>query len=303
MGLVTMAFDTTTYRDLYPFEGKTLDLGGARMHYLDEGQGAPVLMVHGNPSWSFYYRNLAKELRATHRVIVPDHIGCGLSDKPDDAAYEYTLKSRVDDLDKLMGHLDVQEPITLVVHDWGGMIGFAWASRHPEKIKNIVVLNTAAFFLPSTKALPVALRVCRDSMVGEWLVRGANAFSVAASFVGCKRNPMDARLRAAYQAPYDSWESRIATVRFVQDIPLGPADRSYQVVDEVQAGLERFKGVPMLICWGELDFVFDKHFLAEWRRRFPDATVKSFPDAGHYVLEDAADEVIPAVKAFLGVPA
>lgn len=297
-----MAFDTAQYQDLYPFQGKTLDVGGARMHYLDEGQGAPVLMVHGNPSWSFYYRNLAKELRGTHRVIVPDHIGCGLSEKPGDAAYEYTLKRRVDDLETLMDHLKIQEPITLVVHDWGGMIGFAWASRHPEKIKNIVVLNTAAFFLPATKPLPVALRVCRDSMVGEWLVRGANAFSVAASFVGCKRNPMDARLRAAYQAPYDSWESRIATCRFVQDIPLVPEDKAYQVVDEVQAGLERFKGVPMLICWGELDFVFDKHFLAEWRQRFPEATVESFPDAGHYVLEDAADEVIPAVKAFLGVP-
>jgi haloalkane dehalogenase len=293
-----MAFDTKQYHDLYPFQGKTLDVGGAQMHYLDEGQGPPVLMLHGNPSWSFYYRNLARELRATHRVIVPDHIGCGLSDKPGDDAYEYTLRRRVDDLDKLMQ--GINEPVTLVVHDWGGMIGFAWASRDPSRVKQIVVLNTAAFFLPTTKPFPIALRVCRDSALGALLVRGANAFSVAASFVGCKRNPMDARLRAAYQAPYDSWESRIATLRFVQDIPLVPGDKAYGVVNEVQAGLERFKGVPMLICWGELDFVFDKHFLAEWRRRFPEATVKSFPDAGHYVLEDAADEVIPAIKAFLG---
>ncbi|MDB5100434.1 MAG: alpha/beta hydrolase fold protein [Cyanobacteria bacterium RYN_339] len=296
-----MAFDTKQYQDLYPFEGKTLDVGGARMHYLDEGQGPPVLMLHGNPSWSFYYRDLAQALRGTHRVIVPDHVGCGLSDKPGDDAYDYTLKRRVDDLDRLMDHLALTEPVTLVVHDWGGMIGMTWASRHPERIARLVVLNTAAFFLPTSKAFPLALRVCRDSALGALLVRGANAFSVAASFVGCKRNPMDARLREAYQAPYDSWDSRIATLRFVQDIPLDPQDKAYAVVDEVQAGLERFRGVPMLICWGEQDFVFDKHFLAEWERRFPDALVRRFPDAGHYILEDAGAEVIPAIKQFMGI--
>jgi pimeloyl-ACP methyl ester carboxylesterase len=297
-----MTLDTTAFKDLYPFEGKTLDVGGARLHYLDEGQGPPVVMLHGNPSWSFYYRDLAKALAPTHRVIVPDHIGCGLSDKPADDVYEYTLKRRVDDLDQLMDHLALPQKITLVVHDWGGMIGLAWASRHPERIEKLVVMNTAAFFLPANKSFPLALRICRDSLLGTVLVRGANAFSVAASFVGCKQHPMSARVRAAYQAPYDSWDNRVATLRFVQDIPLDPRDKSYSVVAEVEAGLERFKQVPMLLLWGEQDFVFDKHFLAEWQRRFPDATVKSFPDAGHYVLEDVASEAIPTIKAFIERP-
>lgn len=298
-----MTFDIQAIRDLYPFEGKTLDVGGARMHYLDEGQGAPVLMLHGNPSWSFYYRDLARALAPTHRVIVPDHIGCGLSDKPADAAYEYTLERRVADLERLVDHLGLADPITLVVHDWGGMIGMAWATRHPERVAKLVILNTGAFFLPSSKPFPLALRICRDSALGTVLVRGFNAFSVAASFVGCQRSPLNARLRAAYQAPYDSWENRVATLRFVQDIPLQPGDRSYDAVAKVEAALPALAHVPMRIFWGEKDFVFDRHFLAEWRRRFPDAQVTSFPDAGHYILEDAKDEVIPAIREFLGAGA
>ncbi|MDH3999398.1 MAG: alpha/beta fold hydrolase, partial [Desulfuromonadales bacterium] len=117
----------------YPFENNFLDLNGLKYHYLDEGQGDVVVMVHGNPSWSYYYRNLAKALRDDYRVIAPDHIGCGLSDKPGDDAYEYTLRQRVDDLDALLAHLDVNEKITLVVHDWGGMIGMAYAARYPER--------------------------------------------------------------------------------------------------------------------------------------------------------------------------
>lgn len=290
--------DQTT-RAMYPFEGKTLDRGGLRYHYLDEGQGDTVVMLHGNPSWSFYYRNLVMALKDQHRCIVPDHIGMGLSDKPGDDRYTYTLQSRVDDLDALLEHLGLRENITLVVHDWGGMIGFAYASRYPERIKRLVVLNTSAFLLPETKPFPLPLWMARDTALGAWLVRGVNAFSGAASFVGCTENPMPAELRAAYVAPYDSWENRIATLRFVQDIPLRPGDRAYDLVKSVQDGLERFKEVPMLICWGMKDFVFDHHFLTEWERRFPNAEVHRFENAGHYVLEDQREPVIRLIQEFL----
>lgn len=286
-------------KDLYPFTGQFLDRDGLRYHYLDEGSGEPVVMLHGNPTWSFYYRNLVQALSGSYRTIVPDHIGCGLSDKPGDDRYDYTLKSRVDDLERLLDHLGLDTGITLVVHDWGGMIGMAYASRHPERIRRLVVLNTGAFHLPKTKRFPLALRICRDSELNTFLVRGLNLFSGVASVIGCKRKPMNARLRQAYRAPYNTWEHRIATLRFVQDIPLRPGDRAYDIVSEVEAGLHRFRKLPMLICWGELDFVFDRHFLAEWRRHFPEAEVHSFPDCGHYILEDAAEEVIPLIKDFL----
>ena len=284
----------------YPFNGTQLVLNdGLKYHYLDEGSGAPVVMVHGNPSWSFYYRNLVLALRDRYRCIVPDHIGCGLSAKPGDDRYDYTLKQRVDDLERLLDHLGIIDDITLVVHDWGGMIGMAFAVRHPERIKRLVILNTGAFHLPAAKPFPLGLRICRDTKLGALLVRGFNAFSAGASSVGCKKNPMSAELRALYQLPYDSWQNRIATLRFVQDIPLTPSDRNYTLVSSVADGIGQFGNLPIIIIWGELDFVFDRHFLAEWRQRFPNAEVHSYPDAGHYILEDMKAEVVPIISGFM----
>jgi len=287
----------------YPFTGHRLDLDGISYHYLDEGAGDPVVMVHGNPSWSFYYRNLVLALRDRYRCIVPDHVGCGLSDKPGDQRYDYTLERRVDDLERLIDHLQLSGKLTLVLHDWGGMIGMAYAARHPERIGRLVLLNTAAFHLPKEKKFPLGLKICRDTLLGTLLVRGCNAFSVGASIVGCKKHPMSRELQGAYRSPYDSWGNRIATLRFVQDIPLAPGDRNYALVSQVAESLAQFRELPVSIFWGELDFVFDPTFLAEWTRRFPEAQVHSYPDAGHYILEDMKDEVVPLIENFLDTTA
>ncbi|MCG9739073.1 alpha/beta fold hydrolase [Shewanella insulae] len=284
---------------LFPFKRNYLDRNGHKLQYVNEGQGEPVVMVHGNPSWSFYYRNLVTALSPNHQCIVPDHIGCGLSDKPDDAGYDYTLKNRIDDLEALLDHLDVKEKITLIVHDWGGMIGMGYAARHPERIKKIVVLNTGAFHLPEAKPFPWALWICRNTLLGTVLVRGFNAFSSIASYVGVKRAPMPKAIREAYVAPFNSWANRISTLRFVQDIPLKPGDRNYELVSEISEKLSQFSQLPMMICWGLKDFVFDKHFLDEWKRRFPQAEVHEFADCGHYILEDASDEVVAQVQQFM----
>ncbi|MDZ4184029.1 MAG: alpha/beta fold hydrolase [Desulfuromonadales bacterium] len=286
-------------KSLYPFSGHYHDLNGLKYHYLDEGQGETVVMVHGNPTWSFYYRNLVLALRDNYRVIVPDHIGCGLSDKPVDSGYSFTLQQRVDDLEALLEALGLREKITLVLHDWGGMIGMAYASRHPERIARLVILNTSAFPLPAAKKFPLALQICRDTQLGVFLVQGLNAFARIAARVGCKRHPLSKELRDAYCSPYDTWHHRIATLRFVQDIPLSPDDPGFALIQEVADGLHRFASLPMLICWGERDFVFDHHFRDEWQRRFPAAEVHSYPDCGHYILEDAQEEVIPLIRDFL----
>jgi pimeloyl-ACP methyl ester carboxylesterase len=283
---------------LYPFTSHYLDLQGLRYHYLDEGRGDPVVMLHGNPTWSFYYRNLVLGLRDSYRTVVPDHIGCGLSDKPDDSRYEYSLRQRVGDLEKLLEHLGLQENLTLVLHDWGGMIGMTYAHRHPEQIKRLVILNTAAFPLPRGKRLPWSLWWCRNTPFGPLLVRGLNAFSRGAVRY-CSRQPLSSEVRNGYLAPYDSWHNRIAVLRFVQDIPLGPSDRGFDLVCEVAEGLHRFAGLPMLLCWGEQDFVFDHFFLDEWCRRFPAAEVHRFPEAGHFVLEDAGAAILPLLRDFL----
>jgi haloalkane dehalogenase len=289
----------TVPHHLFPFESHFVEIDGLKHHYLDEGRGAPVVMVHGNPTWSFYYRDLVAGLRDRSRTIVPDHIGCGYSDKPDDSRYEYTLRQRIDDLEALLDKLGVTENITLVVHDWGGAIGMAYAVRHPERIARLVILNTAAFHIPPSKPFPWPLWLVRDTRFGAFIVLRFNAFARIATLVACRRKKLSRELRDAYCAPYDSVANRIATLRFVQDIPLRPGDRCYDIATDVQGKLDRFKKTPTLICWGEKDFVFDHHFLREWERHLPQAEVHRFAKCGHYILEDASEEIVPLVQRFL----
>lgn len=289
--------------ELYPFAPHYIEVRGRsaghhRMHYVDEGEGDPVLMVHGNPSWSFFYRDLIGALKSSHRMIAPDHIGCGRSDKPNDDHYDYTLSTRVADLGTLIDSLDLRD-ITLVVHDWGGMIGMAWAAQHADRIAKLVIMNTAAFLLPSDKKLPASLALARTPGIGALFVRGANAFSRRAVRYCVTRRPMPEAVAAGYLEPYDNWAHRIAVHRFVQDIPRKENDGAYPIVRETAGTLGRLVDKPMLICWGLKDFVFRCEFLDEWIRRFPSADVRRFEDCGHYVLEDAGEEIIPLVCEFV----
>src|SRR3954447_22535039 len=234
-----------TTEAISPFAPHFFDLSGLRYHYVDQGQGDPVVMVHGNPTWSYYFRSLIEALKDGNRVIAPDHVGCGLSGKPPDDRYSYRLKQRVDDLEALLEHLGVRERITLVLHDWGGMIGMAYASRHPERIARLVILNTAAFRLPAGKKLPWQIWLIRNTFLGPLLVRGLNLFSEGL-VRWCVTRRLTPDERAAYLAPYGSWHDRIAVLRFIQDIPLGERDPSYEIVKQTEECLPLFAQVPML---------------------------------------------------------
>ena len=271
---------------------------GLTQSYLDEGEGDPVLMLHGNPSWSYYWRHLVLGLRDDYRCIVPDHIGMGLSDKPDDKAYSYTLRSRIQDLDRLLTHLDIGDDLTLAVHDWGGMIGFGWALKHGARIKRLIILNTASFPLPANKPLPWQLKIGRDYNLGALAIRGFNAFAAGATRKGVVR-PMAADVQKAYEAPYDSWKNRISTLRFVQDIPLAPGDRAWDVVEEAGKRLASFADRPAYLGWGLQDFVFDHHFLKGFEDALPRAEKQVYEDAGHYVLEDKHELLVPRIRDFL----
>jgi len=279
-----------------------MEVRGQRMHYLDEGprDAPPVLMLHGNPTWSFYYRNLVIALRAQFRCIVPDHLGCGLSDKPSDDQYDYRLKSRIEDIDSLVKHLEITQPLTLIVHDWGGMIGFGWAVNNPDLIDRMVVLNTAAFPLPDDKKMPAALSLVRDTSIGAFLVTRFNAFSAIAARVAFKK-PVSRQVREAYKLPYDSPENRIATLRFVQDIPLTEKDPGFDILINTAERLHLLRHKPCLIAWGERDFVFDTPFLNKWLEYFPEAELHRFPDCGHYVLEDGGPGLIDSISQFTGI--
>ncbi len=283
----------------YPYSPNFADIGGHKMHYVDQGQGRPVVMIHGNPSWSFYYRNLIRAVSKDHRAIAVDHIGCGLSDRPSEEDYDYTLEQRVDDLGEFLDQIVPDEKVDLVLHDWGGMIGMAWAVQNPERLGRLVLLNTAAFHLPESKRLPFSLWLTRNTGLGAMLVNRFNAFSRGAVMF-CVTDKMSKEVAQGYTAPYDGGpEDRLATLRFVQDIPLKPEDQGYDLVSDTEAGLSQFSDRPIFIGWGHKDFVFDRHFLARWKEIYPDAEYLEYPEAGHYVLEDRNDELCREISRFL----
>ncbi len=280
--------------NLYPFSSHSLQLDRLRYHYLDEGSGENLLMLHGNPTWSFYYRNLILGLKGSYRCVVPDHMGMGKSDKPQD--YPYTLSRHIDNFEKLADHLELDD-ITLVVHDWGGAIGMGFAVRHPERIRRLVIFNTAAFL---SSEIPLGLSLCRIPGFGAIAIRGFNMFARGAIRWACvKQERMTEEVRAGYLAPYDNFANRVANLRFVQDIPISPDSPSYYVIQHIEENLKLFQEHPVQIIWGAHDFVFNDHFLKRWQEIFPQAEVHRMEDAGHYVVEDAHERILPLLYEFL----
>jgi haloalkane dehalogenase len=282
------------WRPLFPFASHELRIAGQRYHYIDEGQGEPLLLVHGNPTWSFYWRALISGLRDRYRLIAVDHIGCGLSDKPQD--YNYCLDQHTRNLQQLIEHLDLRG-LTLVAHDWGGAIGMAAAEALPARFARLVLLNTAAF--RSTR-MPWRIAACRVPILGRVAVQGFNAFARAAtSMATTQTGGLPEPVRAGLLAPYDSWQHRLAIYRFVQDIPMSPDHPSYSALALLEQGLPRLGALPMLLVWGMRDWCFTPAFLERFLEFFPRAEVCRLAAAGHYVMEDAPREVVAAVEAFL----
>jgi len=278
----------------YSFPSQFLEISGHRLHYLDEGKGPVIVMVHGNPTWSYYFRRAISLLSTTHRVIAIDHMGCGLSDKPQ--AYPYTLAQHISNLRTLLQSLAI-ERYSLMVHDWGGAIGMGCAVQSPEQIDRIVVMNTAAF---RSSRIPLRIRICRWPVVGALLVRGLNGFALPARYMAVVR-PLPQDIAKAYIAPYDSWQNRVAIHRFVRDIPLDEGHVSYPALVAVEEGLAglRARRVPLLLLWGGRDFCFNDTFYSEWCERFPEAEKHYFADGGHYILEDKFDDIAPLLQQFL----
>ena len=284
-------------KELYPFAPDPWKTsGGALMRYVDAGprDGAEaVLMLHGNPTWSFYYRNLIRRLSPKLRCVAPDHIGMGLSEKP--AQYDYTLAGRVRDIRDLVLALDLRR-VNLVVHDWGGAIGFGVAREIPDRIGRIVITNTAAF--PSAR-IPLRIAICRWPMIGTWLVRGANGFAGPATRMSLHRRRLTAAERSGYLYPYRTWRDRVAVDAFVKDIPMEAKHPSRAFLAAIGNDLPQFRSSQPLLVWGGRDFCFDDRFLDQWRGIYPDSKVIRIGDAGHYVLEDAGEEAIEPICSYL----
>lgn len=285
---------TTDWKALYPFASQWLDVDGHRYHYVDEGQGEVLLLVHGNPTWSFYWRELIRALSPRYRVIAVDHLGCGLSDKPH--GYPYRLAQHVANLGQLVERLDLRE-ITLIAHDWGGAIGTGAALAHRDRFARFVLMNTAAF---RSQRIPWRISACRIPILGKIAVQGFNAFARAAATMAVShRERMTPQVRAGLLAPYDSWQHREAIYRFVQDIPLSASHPSYAKLVEIEQGLAQLAERPWLFVWGMRDWCFTPHFLERFLEFIPKAEVHRLPHAGHYLIEDAHEQIAPLISSFI----
>lgn len=282
----------------YPFAHRFVATPHGRMHYTEAGRGDPVLCLHGNPTWSFLYREFLRGLAPVARVIAPDLIGFGLSEKPA-STDAYTIEGHVDDVSALVEALDLRD-LTLVMQDWGGPIGLGVAARHPGRVRALVVMNTIGFVPRALDGPPLPLRVLRTPVLGEELVQGLGVFHRVLLPAGIARpeRRTDAVL-AAYREVQGSWDRRAGALAFPRLIPVGPDDPAAAPLERADAFLSGFDG-PVLVFWGMRDPVFQPALIDEWRARFPDARVTELPDAGHFVQEDAHERIVPALRAQLG---
>lgn len=288
---------------LYPFESQFAETPMGLMHYVDEGRGDPVLLLHGNPSWSFIYRDFIRELSPTHRVVAPDHIGFGLSEKPTNEA-SYSIDRHIQNLESLVTKLDLRN-ITLVMQDWGGPIGLGMAARHPERIKSLVILNTFGFYPPAANldpdnlVLPAPLRLMRSKVVGDFLVRQLGFFERVAMPMAVASGKRWKAVRHAYTGVFERHTDRAGVMAFPRLIPTTTRHPTARLmIEETGPFLDRFQG-PVLGFWGMKDPFFPVDVLHSWRDRLPQARFTELTSAKHYIQEDAPNAIISAMTKFL----
>lgn len=279
----------------FPFEPRYLQAGDVRLHYVDEGprDAPPLLMLHGNPTWSYMYRRPIAELAAAgHRCVAFDHMGFGRSDKPPYLT-GYSLEAHVQNTLALIDDLDLRD-VLLVGHDWGGPIGLGAALERRDRLRGLALMNTWAWELPSF--LPPFLREFRTDGLGEILALGGNLF-VESIPGGMHRRDTDPLMMEAYRAPFPNYWSRVAPLAFQREIPLTERDRSSGLMGAIHEGLPQLDQ-PLLLVWGMRDPVFQPVFLDQWRELFPAARVVELDAAAHYLVEDDPDAVTAALAGF-----
>ncbi|MEM1248531.1 MAG: alpha/beta fold hydrolase [Acidobacteriota bacterium] len=293
-----------TFGGTWPYEPRWFDHADGKMHYIDEGprEARPVVLVHGNPTWAYLYRHfIAALLEAGYRVIAMDHLGFGRSDKPDEPEL-HRIPRHGERCIALLESLELQDA-TIVVQDWGGPIGLAWAAEHPERVRSLAVLNTFVRRPHQKVQLPLPLKLFRTPGVGEVMVKGLNAFVnvflFRAGLYDTKRlGPVE---KAAYRAPHPRWRDRTGMLVFPREIPAGPEGPVSDYVDEINKKLvPAFREKPVLIAWPMNDVAFTPDILDEmWIPDFPHADVHRLEKAGHYVQEDAHERVLPLLLVHL----
>lgn len=276
-----------TLEKLFPFKRRYMELEKCRIHYVDEGEGRPLVLFHSCPMWSFAYREMIREFSSTHRVIAFDLPGFGLSDKP--ANFDYTLNGYINLVEGFLGNLNLTDMV-FVLHGWGGTAAMGYAVRHPKRVAGLVILNSMAF---SDYTIPFRLRFCRIPWLGAKLVMDMRVFLFG------NLSSYGKEVAEAYEYPFRDRNARLAVYSFVKDIPLVPEADSALVMLEIETGLWMFRMKPAILIWGMKDWLYTERSLDSWSRYLPNAEVKTLPKAGRYVQEDASDELIGIIHEFL----
>jgi haloalkane dehalogenase len=296
-----------TFENTWPFAPRFCDAAGFRQHYVDAGSGRPILLLHGQPTWGYIFRAFIPALAATHRVVVPDHMGFGKSETPLDR--EYTLRTHVGNLTALIEALDLRD-ITLVMQDWGGPIGVGYAVRHPDRIHSLVLMNTVVGYGTARRRdLPDPLETPWFRWVRDGLPTGrteavlsqlGSTILSVMQLVGLERlDRVDATFIRAYGAPFATPAECNGAIAFPLDLALG---RIRDFVREGAAGVAALRDKPALMIEGMLDRAIPPALaLADFAGLWPKAPVIQVPEAGHYIQEDAPEIVVPALQTFLGM--
>lgn len=266
---------------LFPFQSRFLELDGCEVHYVDEGEGPPLLLLHGNPTWSFLYRNVIQALRPRFRCIALDYPGFGLSTARE--GYEFTPEEHARITEQFILELDLSGA-TMMVHDWGGPIGLGAASRHPERFRALVIADTWAWPANGDPRFETFSRLT-GGPVGHVLIRHLNAFVNLALPLGTYRK-LSGKVMAAYRGPFPDHLSREPTYVFPREIL---SSREY--LAGVERGLASLGHLPTLILWGGRDLAFRGPERARFERTFPDHRTRVIQRAGHFIQEDAPDEI------------
>lgn len=284
------------FEGTFPFEPRYARVqDDVRLHYVDEGEGEPVLMLHGNPTWSYLYRRIIPPVaEAGFRAVAPDHMGFGRSDRP--AGHRrYTMRSHVDNLLAFIRELDLRD-ITLVMQDWGGPIGFGAAVEEPDRVARLVIMNTGVGVFPSGIELPFHGPFITRGL-GEMLCLGANLF-VEGMPGGMRKESVTPLTMEAYRAPFPDYYARVPILAFVRDVPIGHEHPIAPYMAEVAEKASKLR-LPALLIWGMRDHVFPPAILEGWKSIHPDARVVELPDARHYVQEDEPEIIASSIVEFL----
>ncbi|TFG00619.1 MAG: alpha/beta fold hydrolase [Promethearchaeota archaeon] len=280
-----------TFNGTFPFKPHFKKINGFKMHYVDEGKGAPIICLHGMPTWSYLYRNFIRDLSNANRVIAPDHMGFGKSDIP--LNKEYRMHEHIDNLKEFLLKLDLWD-ITLVLQDWGGPIGLGFAVDFPNRIKRLIIMNTSVGILRDDKK-PWYAKLEEKGIYRQFIMN-IEAIIKAGMY---HKNRVTETMIEAYTAPFPKRNYYIGALAWPKDIPVGKKHPSAKGMIDIRKNLKKLSNKKKILIWGLKDSIFPERVINSWHKIYPNIPTFKIKDASHFLQEDAPEKIISIIKEFV----